>query len=711
MWIEPHDLIGRQVGKYRFLERIGRGGMAFVYRGEHVDMAQPIAIKVLFQKHSQSPEKRARFHREAQLQFRLRHPHLVRSFDLIDEQGILGIVMDWVDGFDLATHTEQHGGRLGLTDLKPLFFPVLEVVHYAHRQGIIHRDLKPANILIEHREGQTIPKVLDFGIAKLLNDTEWQTEEGVLLGTPAYLAPEQAERAQIDHRVDIYALGITFYQLATGQLPFSGETVLEVLLAHRDKNPPPMRFWDPAIPPSIDYVIQKALAKNPNERFENCDVFADALQAAYVNEHYPFVSLNARASESIASTKTEISLSPHLRNLEPSASSLPDPQLFPRLAALAKHRPPPDPSPQPLPNPQNPSPLSTTWSPPIPSPLLLPTEDTPTLTPPKPLKNTFTQITQISLAAFSAPPQTTSTTSRNNNALLTPHTPSHNASPMPRTPMPRTPSHNASPMPRTPMPRTPSHEALPTVPSPSYDALPTVPSPSYGELPTVPSPSYGDLPTVPSSPSYGSLSAAITPPHKLSAPPLSSRIISPTDPTDVSPPPNHPLSPLSESLRLLDPNDEIDSMILRLYQSPPPSDPPTPDHSTPIPPLSPPADSPHRLDFTPEQLPSSFLSEPVSSEGIDRTNNAPLTSHPSTRLPAHPSFDVKPSRNPTGAPTRLPAPPSFDSSLPSHTTARNAVPPQKNLSAKPEGFDFRIALFFGLLIGFLLFLVVRFFPR
>ncbi len=372
MWIEPHDLIGRQVGKYRFLERIGRGGMAFVYRGEHVDMAQPIAIKVLFQKHSQSPEKRARFHREAQLQFRLRHHHLVRSFDLIDEQGILGIVMDWVDGLDLATYTEQKGGRLGLDDLKTLFFPVLEVVHYAHRQGIIHRDLKPANILLERREGQLTPKVLDFGIAKLLNDTEWQTEEGVLLGTPAYLAPEQAERAKIDHRVDIYALGITFYQLATGQLPFSGETILEVLLAHRDKTPPPMRFWDPTIPPSIDYIIQKALAKIPNERFENCEVFADALQAAYANEHYPFVSSNARVSESLTSTKTEVSLSPHLLDLDPSASSLPDPQLFPRLAALAKHRPPPAPSPQTLPNP-----LSTTWSPQSPSPLLLPTEDTP----------------------------------------------------------------------------------------------------------------------------------------------------------------------------------------------------------------------------------------------------------------------------------------------------------------------------------------------
>ncbi|MCB9637525.1 MAG: serine/threonine protein kinase [Myxococcales bacterium] len=350
--IEPHDLKGHQIGKYKFLERIGRGGMAFVYRGEYVGFDVPIAIKVLFHKHSRSAEKRARFQREAQLQFRLRHNNLVRSFDLIDEQGILGIAMDWVEGQDLATYALKKNGRIELTELKNFFLPVLDVVHYAHKNGIVHRDLKPSNILLEGNPGREVPKVLDFGIAKLLNDTEWKTEEGVLLGTPAYLSPEQAEQKEVDHRADIYALGITFYQLATGQLPFSGDTVLEILMAHRDKEPLPMRFWDPEIPGSLDYVIKKALAKTPEERFPDCESFADALSAAYQDPHYPYISSHARAPEDDRSARTEISIKPHDELLEQpseennaiSEENTAIPDLYKNLRNLIANKNTPDPT-------------------------------------------------------------------------------------------------------------------------------------------------------------------------------------------------------------------------------------------------------------------------------------------------------------------------------------------------------------------------------
>ena len=336
--IEPHDLSGHQIGKYRFIERIGRGGMAFVYRGEHVDFGLPIAIKVLFRKHSQSPEKRARFQREARLQFLLRHAHLVRTSDLIDDLHILGIVMDWVEGKDLYTYAQERGGIIPLETLQRIFLPVMDAVHYAHEHGVIHRDLKPSNILLEGVEGREIPKVLDFGIAKLLDDSSWYTQHSGVIGTPAYLSPEQCAELDCDGRSDVYALGVSFYQLATGRLPFVGETLIEILSAHKDRPAPPMRFWREGIPESIDHVIQKAIAKDPKERYQDCASFANALQEAFVNPSYPYIAPSARVTE-IIDYKTEVALIPHTETeheeeLSSTAPSQPDNQRFPHLAAL-----------------------------------------------------------------------------------------------------------------------------------------------------------------------------------------------------------------------------------------------------------------------------------------------------------------------------------------------------------------------------------------
>ncbi|MEM1009834.1 MAG: serine/threonine-protein kinase, partial [Myxococcota bacterium] len=282
--LNPHELEGMYFGKIRCDRRVGKGGMAYVYQGEHTDLKQPVAIKVLFRHHSQSLEKRMRFQREAQVQFRLQHPNLVRTLDLINEQGILAIVMDWIEGEDLMRHAHRYQGVIPWGDLLQWFTTILDVVGYAHNQQVIHRDLKPANILLAKRNHQLHPKVADFGIAKLLDQHDWMTREGVMLGTPAYMAPEQAQAQSLDHRVDIYALGVSLFQMATGQLPFRGKNVLEVLAAHRDQPVPYATQLNPALPTSLQPILEKAMHKQPEQRFESCQAFLDALQP-FIHEH------------------------------------------------------------------------------------------------------------------------------------------------------------------------------------------------------------------------------------------------------------------------------------------------------------------------------------------------------------------------------------------------------------------------------------------
>ena len=295
------SLEGRTLGKYRIEQRVGGGGQAVVYKALHLEFQTPVAIKVLTDRVSQSATLRERFKREARLQFKLQHPHIVRAFEIIEEDSLLAIVMDWVEGVDLERYLATHPQLPSHAEIERLFVPVLWAVDEAHKQHIIHRDLKPSNILLSGPVGREIPKVMDFGIAKSLEDDSQHTQTNALLGTPHYIAPEHAASSKyVDHRVDIYALGVTLYQMLCGSLPFAGKDLVQLITAHLTQDPPPMRSWGAEVSPLLEQVARKALEKRPEARFQSCHDFAEALIAALHDDEATALR-HLRGTQSISS--------------------------------------------------------------------------------------------------------------------------------------------------------------------------------------------------------------------------------------------------------------------------------------------------------------------------------------------------------------------------------------------------------------------------
>ncbi len=282
--LQADQLEGEIIGKYRIEKLVGEGGMAYVYRAVHQDFDQPVAVKVLFPEHARQEETKKRFKREAWIQFKLRHPNLVRVHEIIDEQGLLGMVMDWVEGVDLKDFLDAQEKPLPFRDILRIFLPVLDVVGHAHDNQIIHRDLKPANIVLEGKRGREIPRVMDFGIAKSFADTGWKTRTGLILGTPHYMAPEQALNKPLANTVDIYALGIMLYRMVTNHLPFDAEDAVGVIMAHCSTSPPPPSLYVRDLNPQLEAIILKAIAKKPKNRFQSCEDFAAALEALPAHE-------------------------------------------------------------------------------------------------------------------------------------------------------------------------------------------------------------------------------------------------------------------------------------------------------------------------------------------------------------------------------------------------------------------------------------------
>lgn len=265
-------------GKYILGSLVGEGGMAYVYRGLHKDLNHPIAFKVLFSNLARRPEVRERFQQEARLQFRLQHPNIVRVIDMIEEHGMLGIVLDWVEGRDLGHYLKQKNGLVSLAEIRRLFVPMLTAIGYAHDQQIIHRDIKPTNVLLEGAEGREVPKIMDFGIAKSLEGDNFKTKTGLMVGTPFYMSPEQIQGVKnIDHRADIYSLGVTLFQMLTGRLPFEGENAWEVVSQHYLREPPTLALYRLDLSSEWDRVIRTAMAKAPDQRYSSARAFARAI--------------------------------------------------------------------------------------------------------------------------------------------------------------------------------------------------------------------------------------------------------------------------------------------------------------------------------------------------------------------------------------------------------------------------------------------------
>ena len=251
--------------RYRILSKIGVGGMADVYKGEDTLLGRPVAIKILHANFASDDEFVSRFKREAQAAGKLNHPNIVNMYDVGYDQDMHYIIMEYVDGETLKEYITRHH-RLSIDEAVKITISIGEGLEHAHAMGIVHCDIKPHNVIITNT-GRV--KVTDFGIARAMNSTNTVMYTNSIMGSAHYLSPEQASGKSIDGNTDIYSLGVVLYEMLTGKVPFEGDTPIAVALKHvREKVIPPTRY-NPSIPPLLESVVLKALAKNPADRFES----------------------------------------------------------------------------------------------------------------------------------------------------------------------------------------------------------------------------------------------------------------------------------------------------------------------------------------------------------------------------------------------------------------------------------------------------------
>lgn len=262
------SIIGRTLGKFKVIELLGQGGMATVYKGYQEEIDRYVAIKVLPPHPGLDEQFINRFQLEARTIARLQHPHILPLYDYGMEDNILYLVMAYMDGGTLADLIDS--GPLKLSRIERILREIASALDYAHRQGAIHRDIKPANILLDS-EGHAL--LADFGIVKIAEGGSNLTGTG-LVGTPAYMAPEQAQGNPVDSRADLYSLGVVVYEMLTGKQPFSADTPMMVLLKHMQE-PVPSLLDTVDVPPALDYVMRRALAKNPEDRYQTAVAFAE----------------------------------------------------------------------------------------------------------------------------------------------------------------------------------------------------------------------------------------------------------------------------------------------------------------------------------------------------------------------------------------------------------------------------------------------------
>jgi serine/threonine protein kinase len=275
-----NDLLNRQLGPYRIEALIGRGGMAAVYRAFDTRLQRYVALKMLYPQYLADTDVVERFRREAITAAQLDHPHIAPIFDVGEDDGLVFLAMKLLPGSSLADLLQREQ-RLPSDRIAILIHQIASALDEAHQHGIIHRDIKPGNVLFDSR-GNAI--LTDFGIAKSL-DAPSLTESSVIVGTPDYIAPEQinprlASGGKLDHRADLYSLGAMIYRMLTGRRPFDGSSQT-VLLAHLQDQPPPPSTIVPELPPAVDAVIARAMAKHPEERYNSASELAQALSDSF----------------------------------------------------------------------------------------------------------------------------------------------------------------------------------------------------------------------------------------------------------------------------------------------------------------------------------------------------------------------------------------------------------------------------------------------
>jgi len=266
----PTDLVGRTVGPYDLEGVLGEGGFAWVFRGRELD-GSPVAVKVLKPRYAGDPQFERRFRNEAEMAAQLQHPNIIRIRFVARSGGYVYFGMD-LCADSLAARLEREG-PLPELDIVQITEDVAQGLSFAHGRGVIHRDLKPDNILLRS-DGSAV--ISDFGIARALSGHVASTGVDMAIGTPQYLSPEQAQGRPLDARVDFYALGVTLFKAATGEVPFTSSDWFELARMHVEQAPPSLRKRRPELSRRFERVVMKCLAKHPDDRYRDAaDLLAD----------------------------------------------------------------------------------------------------------------------------------------------------------------------------------------------------------------------------------------------------------------------------------------------------------------------------------------------------------------------------------------------------------------------------------------------------
>ena len=270
---EPFNL-----GRYKILEELGRGAMGVVYKGLDTGLDRVVAVKTINIERGavqlSEDEINKTFMREAQIAGKLTHPNIAAIYDIGSDQGIHFFVMEYVEGSTLE-ELIQKGNKLSLIQKLRIIGSTARTLHYAHMRGVVHRDIKPANVLIIKSKE---PKIMDFGVAKLASGNIMDRSDAQnIFGTPSYMSPEQIKGEQLDHRTDIFSLGVSFYEILTGKKPFEGKSLQKLLqtIVFEDAELP--SYIDNTLPKDVDSIVMMALKKNQNERFGFASQMADAI--------------------------------------------------------------------------------------------------------------------------------------------------------------------------------------------------------------------------------------------------------------------------------------------------------------------------------------------------------------------------------------------------------------------------------------------------
>ncbi|MCS6938063.1 MAG: protein kinase [Roseiflexus sp.] len=348
------ELIGQTIGNYRIEALLGAGGMGQVFRARHIHLDRPVALKIMHANLSHDPGFQARFRQEARAIAALQHPNIVEVYDFGEQQGMMYLVMELLSDGSLRGLMQKHareGKPWPLTLAIDLVQQAAEGLAYAHSQGMIHRDIKPDNMLlraISGAPGRYALKITDFGLARMAEGST-MTATGTAMGTPAYMSPEQCQGAHVNHRSDIYALGVVLYEVTTGYLPFTAATLSEAAYKHVFVPPTPPRQVRADLPEPLETIVLRCLAKRPEERFASAAEVAASLKAllarpdptlthatvmAHPNEAPPVSPqgvLPTPPPPPAAATPQPTAMAPTSGTLPPAIPSLPGASTLPRI--------------------------------------------------------------------------------------------------------------------------------------------------------------------------------------------------------------------------------------------------------------------------------------------------------------------------------------------------------------------------------------------